>query len=144
MMLGLPMIILRHRVTKERLAVRPFHMSMQSACAFDLVLLIYLFFSGVFIWGMFFILFCLLLHWPMIKKWHYGRKGVALKPSRACKHSPCTLDLVCGQSLCLPCDPIYEALFSSYNFYLFGLELLPLLRVCLYMRLCNENMHYFG
>ena len=47
-----PMIILLHRVTKERLPIRPCHMFMPSACTFDLVLLIYLFFSCVFIWGM--------------------------------------------------------------------------------------------
>ena len=53
------------------------------------------------------------MYCPMIQKWHYGRQGGVLKPSLVCKHIPCTLDLVWGQSLCLPCDPIYEA-FSHY------------------------------
>ena len=63
----LPMIILWHRTTKERLPIRPSHMSLHIACAFDLVLLVYLFtlfglalLVCVFIW-------VFLLQRPMIK-----------------------------------------------------------------------------
>ena len=119
------MIILWHRVTKERLPIRPCHMSMQSACAFDLVLLVYLFFSSVFIWGMFFIRFGLallillcvvfelpllfLLHWLMIiLRHHLMTKGVHKNLSYVHVH----------------CLRIW-----------FGLVLPLLLPVCLYMRL---------
>jgi hypothetical protein len=47
----------------------------------------------------------------MIQQWHHGRQGVALKFSRVCQIA-CTLDLVCGQSLCLSGDPMYEASFG--------------------------------
>ena len=75
------------------------------------------------------------MYWPMIQKWHYGRQGGALKPSRVCKHIPYTLDLVCGQSLCLPCDPIYEASFMFLMCFVPGWAAFSryALVVCLYI-----------
>jgi hypothetical protein len=38
-------------------------------------------------------------------------KGIVRTPSPMRKQIACTLDLVCEQSLCLLCQPIYEAFF---------------------------------
>jgi type IV secretory pathway protease TraF len=56
----------------------------------------------------------LCVRWPMIAMWHNARKGTLSKSSPMCKHIAYRLDLVYGQSLCILCDPIYEAFLCSF------------------------------
>jgi hypothetical protein len=55
-------------------------------------------------------LWLLFLLWPMIVMWHLSSEGVVRKPSALCNKIVCTLDLVCGQSLCLACSFIWGLL----------------------------------
>jgi hypothetical protein len=47
----------------------------------------------------------------MIKMCHNARLGVVHTLSPVCKHISCIVDLICGQSLFLLCEPIKEAFF---------------------------------
>jgi hypothetical protein len=49
---------------------------------------------------------------PVITVCHNARQGFVHRPSPMCKHIACKMDLVCGQSRCLLCEPKYEALWS--------------------------------